>query len=105
MSCLHLVSGDRLKRKLEQSAAAADCTIDWMVERTSQWHSTTLVGGRHAFTLLLAGMSGRAWLEDLDEHSFRVPGFALAQLDVGTVEEKQPGQLLVEIEAITIKEV
>ncbi|EPR09883.1 hypothetical protein M527_07090 [Sphingobium indicum IP26] len=103
MSSTHVVAGDRLKRELERSAEAADCTIDWIVERSGPWNSPSFTGGRHALTMLVTNPSNRAWVEDLDEHSVYLPGFVLAQLDVGAIEEKGE-QLLVEIEAVTVKE-
>lgn len=99
----HVTAGDRLKRELERSAEDADCTVDWMVERSRPWDTPSFVGGRHAFTVLVSGVSKRAWLETLDENAVYVPGFVLADLNVGAIEEKGE-QLLVELEALTVKE-
>ena len=99
----HVVAGDRLKRELERSAETADCTVDWMVERSRPWDGPTYIGGRHSFTLLVSGLSNRAWLETLDEHSVYLPGFVLTELEVFGVEEKRE-QLIAEISALTVKE-
>jgi len=100
---VHVVAGDRLKRELERSAEAAGCTVDWMVERSRPWDSASFVGGLHTLTLFVSGSSNRAWLNDLDEYSVYLPGFVLARLDVGTVEEKG-AELIATLEAVTVKE-
>lgn len=99
----HLVAGDRLKRELERSAEQAGCTVDWMVERTRPWDSPSFVGGLHRLTLLVTGLSKRAWLELLDEHSVYLPGFVLVRLDVGDIEERGDDIVAV-LEATTVKE-
>jgi len=100
---VHLVAGDRLKRELERSAEQAGCTVDWMVERTWPWDSPSFVGGLHRLTLLVTGLSKRAWLDLLDEHSVYLPGFVLVRLDVGEIEERGE-EMLVTLEAATVKE-
>ena len=99
----HVVAGDRLKRELERSAEMAGCTVDWMVERSQLWAAPAFIGGRHRLTLLIGGLSNRAWLDTLDENSVYLPGFVLAELDVFGVEEEGE-QLIAEISALTVKE-
>lgn len=102
---VHAVAGDRLKRQLERSAEEAGCAIDWIAERSSPFTPPSFVGGQHRLVLLLSTPchDDRRWLDDLDEHSFVVPGFVLAQLEVGVVEQEE-AQWRVELEALTVME-
>ena len=101
----HVAAGERLKRALEQSAERAGFTIDWVSERTSPFTSPSFVGGSHDLCLLVGSSDGGEceWLDQLDEHAFALPGFVLAQMDVGTVEPQGDGWM-VSMEALTIKE-
>lgn len=99
----HVVAGGRLKRALEQSAEEAGCAIDYRSTRDKEFNFSVFDGGQHFLAAVVSGESGRAWLEQLDENAVSLPGYALAQLDVGTVEERD-GQLLVELEALTVRE-
>lgn len=100
---VHLVAGERLKRELERSAEQAGCTVDWMVERTRPWDSASFVGGLHELSFALGGLSRRAWLEALDEHSVYLPGFVLVRLEIGAIEERGE-DLFATLEATTVKE-
>ena len=99
----HVVAGGRLKRALEASAEEAGCAIDFPAMRDREFNFSIFEGGRHAMTAIVAGDDARAWLEQLDEYALTLPGYALAQLEVGCVEAKD-GRLLVELEAITVRE-
>lgn len=57
----------------------------------------------HRLTVSVGGAAARAWLEMLDEYSIHVPGHSLVQLSVGAIDEVGE-QLLVEVEAQTVKE-
>ena len=99
----YLVAGDRLKDRLERSAEAAGCRLTWMAERSGAYDAVMFTGGAHRLTVGVIGLSARQWVEQLDEYSVRLPGYVLMQLEVGCVEHKGE-QLLVELEAITVKE-
>lgn len=100
---VHVLAGGKLRDRLEQSAEQAGCTFDVAAEHSSRWTSATFVGGRHRLTAIVRGEARRAWLDALDEDAVYLPGFVLVQLEVGTIED-QGEQLLVRIEAITVKE-
>ncbi len=99
----HVIAGERLKEGLEQSAGDAGCRLTCMAQRDQRWASVMFDGGRHSLTVILAGIDAAGWLEQLSDRSVDVPGFMLADLQVGAVEEKG-GQLLVELEALSIRE-
>ncbi len=99
----HVRAGGKLRDRLEQSAEQAGCSIHFAAEHSAPWASITFTGGRHRLTAIVRGEARRAWVEMLDEYAVYLPGYVLAQLEVGTTEE-QGEQLLVEIEAITVRE-
>ena len=92
-----------LRDRLEGSAERAGCTIDFAAEHSAPWASVTFTGGTHKLTAIVRGEARRAWVEMLDEHAVYLPGFVVADLEVGTIEE-QDEQLLVTLEAITVRE-
>ncbi|MEO7467766.1 MAG: hypothetical protein ABIV36_12180 [Sphingobium limneticum] len=96
-------AGSRLIRKLEQSAEIAGCTMDVVSWRSRDVTCSIFACAQHRLTVSVGGSSSRAWLETLDEHSVYVPGYVLAELAVGTIEPCGE-QLLVELEAQTVKE-
>lgn len=99
----HIIASTRLKDRLEQSAEQAGCTFDVAAEHSSRWTSATFVGGRHKLTAVVRGDARRAWVDALDEDAVYLPGFVVADLQVGTIEQ-QDEQLLIEIEALTVRE-
>lgn len=98
-----VVAGERLIRKLEQSAEIAGCTLDVVSVDSRDLSISIFVIADHRLKVAIGGRSARAWLETLDEYSIHVPGHSLAQLSVGAIEETGE-QLLVELEAQTVKE-
>jgi hypothetical protein len=96
-------AGSRLIRKLEQSAEIAGCTMDVVSWRSRDVSCSIFACAQHRLTVSVGGLSSRAWLETLDEYSVYVPGYVLAQLAVGAIDETGE-QLLAEIEAQTVKE-
>ncbi|SEI68687.1 hypothetical protein SAMN05518849_101557 [Sphingobium sp. AP50] len=97
------VAGERLRRKLEQSAEIAGCTLDVVTGDSRDLSVSIFTCAQHWLTVIVGGDNARWWLDQLDEHSVCVPGYVLAQLAIGAIEEKD-GQLLAEIEAQTAKE-
>lgn len=76
---------------------------------TTDWHSLTLEGERHRFTLRLTGAgaveAGAAMCQDLEDAEFAVPGWIVADIAV----ERGPaigsdGSVEIGIEALTIRE-
>lgn len=98
-----LVAGERLIRRLERSAEIAGCAMDVAAWRSRDVSASIFTCADHHLTIIVRGGPAQAWLDTLDEHAVYVPGHVLVQLAVGTVEE-QGQQLLVEIEAQTVKE-
>lgn len=96
-------AGLRLIRKLEQSAEIAGCTLDVVTGDSHDVSCGIFTSAQHWLSVVVGGDTARAWLDTLDEYSIHVPGHVLAQLAVGGIEEKD-GQLLVQIEAQTVKE-
>lgn len=99
---VHVVAGRRLKLALENAAEDAGCTCDFAAEQSRAFSSASFVGGRHKFDAVVPA-HGRPWVEQLDEHAVRVPGFVLMQLEVGCV-FAHGDDLLVALEALTVKE-
>lgn len=99
----YLVAGDRLKERLQRSAEMAGCRLTWMAECSGPYDAVMFTGGEHRLTVGVVGLTGRQWVEQLDEYSVRVPGYVLMQLEVDCVEHKGE-QLIVELEAITVRE-
>lgn len=99
----HDAAGRRLRRRLEQLAEAADCTIDWIEVCDRQFDTACFYGGRHCMTLLVGGLACTPWVAALDDEAVTVPGHLLVQLDVIRAEDRGE-QLLVEVEAMTVKE-
>lgn len=93
----------RLVRALEQSAEVAGCSFDFMVRVDRALPCGVFSCAEHRLRAIVAGRSAQAWLDTLDEYAVFLPGFVLVQLAVGAIEDKG-GQLLVEIEAQTVKE-
>lgn len=98
-----IVAGTRLIRRLEQSAEIAGCTMDVVSVDSRDLSCSIFVIADHRLIVAVGGLSARAWLETLDEYSIHVPGHVLAQLAVGAIDDAGE-QLLVEIEAQTVKE-
>lgn len=96
-------AGERLVRKLERSAEVAGCTLDVVTGDSQRLSCGVFDSALHWLKVSVSGSPGRAWLETLDEYSIHVPGFVLAQLAVGAIDDTG-GQLLAEIEAQMVKE-
>lgn len=97
------IAGERLVRRLEQSAEMAGCTLDVVTGDSQRLFCGVFDSAQHWLKVSVSGSPGRAWLDTLDEYSIHVPGFVLAQLAVGAIDDTG-GQLLAEIEAQMVQE-
>lgn len=98
-----VVAGERLIRRLGQSAEIAGCTLDVVSIDSRDLSCSIFVIADHRLAVVVSGLSARAWLETLDENSFCLPGHVLAQMAVGAIDETGE-HLLAQIEAQTVKE-
>lgn len=98
-----VVAGNRLVRALERSAELAGCTIDFAARYDGALPCSIFSCAEHRLQAIVVGRSAQAWLDTLDEYAVFLPGFVLVQLAVGAIEEEGE-QLLVEIQAQTVKE-
>jgi len=99
-----VVAGDRLKKALSRSAREAGISITHVAEKTSPWSSCSFVGGRHEVTISAdPGEQLGDWLEGLNQDSFTVPGYVLADLLTTTVEHAFD-RTVATIDAMTIEE-
>ena len=102
----HIVAGERLIRRLEQSAEIAGCRIRIVHEACKPWEAALFMGGLHELTITVDGQTGAAWLDCLDENAICVPGFVLSKLEVSSVEVRLSALYRLEatIEAETVRE-
>ncbi|MBG6116777.1 hypothetical protein IWY39_000581 [Sphingobium sp. JAI105] len=98
-----ILAGVRLVRALERSAELAGCSFDFVARDSRSLSCGLFCCAEHRLQGIVAGQSAQAWLDTLDEYAIFLPGYVLVQLAVGAIEEKGE-QLLVEIQAQTVKE-
>jgi len=93
-----------LLRALIGQAAAAGLAIDILRSDWTRWASATFVGARHVVTLAAPDSDALdAWLAELPEAEFAVPGHLVADLAVEQI-QRAAGQVTATIEVLTVEE-
>lgn len=94
----------RLWRALERSAAAAGCTVTLIYQQALPWASATFTGARHKIMVASDTSAGlAAWVDQLEDADFNLPGHLVADLSVGRI-EKIGTRSRVAIEALTVEQ-